>query len=267
LAADFTSASNFGHASGSISRLSKLDGLVFAFFLVVVPDMPTLDEVRKKLVDIPQEYAEYLMLLGRLYALYPAVENSLFGLLGVLTMTHKPIGVALFGDQRTDSLMSMINRVLAARPEAYKDRASGPLTPEEMKLETFVEEETKYVFAQLGDINGIRNQLTHHGSLLPVYGEEKITNALRASPKTKIDINFTTTDLACILYDISNIIILLGWLVACVLSPTREDIRGRCRAYREQHPWLYKSPRRGETNQSRQRKPQAQTPPPPASEG
>ena len=203
----------------------------------------------------PQKLDSYLKAVGLLFVGFPLIEQALFELSGRLCGMTPLITRAVLADMRIDAAMSAVNRVLEARKQ---EALLGTRNP---KFEQTLSADIKYVFAQLGIINGVRNRLTHYGAS-PLDADEKvITNASRArSKETLFKISVSVTELKKMNTDIGRIVILLVHLQIRINRYPDPTVAVDFAERRKQLPWLYKSPLQGENPDKSRKKPPRRRP-------
>lgn len=200
------------------------------------PPPPDSPEGRARAERIKEYYKE----LGVLVSMFPAVEVSMFALLAALCGARRELALALFADVRIDSAMTTARRLLAAREEVFG----------KSELQSLTERWLHYAFDQLGIINGIRNQIIHHGLGEVSASFEKVTisNRFRARSEahlTEIPIS------AEILRQMKHDAAIAGGIISSVTRALLSHATAATSSFQsiaffaKEHPWQYKSPLQG----------------------
>jgi hypothetical protein len=172
----------------------------------------------------PHRHDDYHKQLGLFASVFAQVEAHLFVLLIVLAGVTLPIGRALFSGTRALEAISLMRRVMTAKPPPENIRTT---------LEA--------VFAQLALINDIRNHVIHYGTGF-AETEYVSSNAIRALSSDK-EREFTVSP--TILHKISSDLVVanttLSYCTAALRNKEPESIPPDVMKA-QQRAWLYKLP-------------------------
>jgi hypothetical protein len=188
----------------------------------VVGNEITAKEFDALIAEMNEPYVDYWAALGKFVHLFSGVEALLQALVFKLAGVSDEIGKAMFPGLRVDVAKDVINRLLDAKGDvAAKERLREP-------------------FAQLGQINAVRNNLIHWGAQDTGNGLQ-VSNERIAHTKEKLR-RYTVS--AEMLADMREDLATIEWSILRETIPA-EYIRGfdaKAVASFAQRPWRYTPP-------------------------
>lgn len=169
------------------------------------------------------EHQEYWTALGRFIHRFAMAEQSIHFLLRLTTKTPPEVSQAIFSGTRAKQALSLIDRTreaLGLQPDPDFERAK----------------------AQFGIINGVRDDVVHHGAILYREGF-LISNAQRTIKRQQFVKPISVADLSAMTEDLQTI---AATLFVMQLDANGDDPSRYLTDWREvgRSPWLYKSRRR-----------------------
>jgi hypothetical protein len=222
LATTSTARSKRDHAcaSASISEILSLESLAMSDTVGLRPE-----EINAWAQEVTKQAEPYLIALGRFVSLFSQIEANLQSALWRFAKVPTPTAQAIFSGIRTDGAMQYIRRIADAEQWSKEKKA-----------------ELEQVFAKLGAINKLRNDLLHYGATMQEPNVWTITNKMFAHTPEKIqEIKITpailedaTADLIKVLFHL----IIMGW--GDEMEPQMRDVFNPVL----RRAWQYKSPLR-----------------------